>query len=108
MDINNLIMLVVALIGGGGIATGIAVLVKLRPEAGQITVATAQDVLEMQSKILLQLKTDLEECRKHCHTELAEAKEEYTRLLDISGKEVSILRMEVASLKKQLAQVAGS
>lgn len=52
MELRDALTLGAILVGSGGIFGGIYALLKLRPEAGQITVTTAQGVLLMQSDVI--------------------------------------------------------
>ena len=72
---HDIVVLVVSIIGGGGLIAGIVALLKLRPEAGQILVTTAQGVVIVQSTVIDSLQKELsrvgseldelrEECRK--------------------------------------------
>lgn len=60
MELRDLIVLVTSLVGGGGLLGGIYALLKLRPEAGQITVSTAQGVLLMQTSVIEDQRAQIE------------------------------------------------
>lgn len=75
MSGHDIVVLIVSILGGGGLIAGIVALLKLRPEAGQILVTTAQGVVIVQSTVIESLQRELvrvgkelddlrEECRE--------------------------------------------
>ena len=56
MQLSDIVTLIAVVVGGGGLFAGIVALIKLRPEAGQITVTTAQGVLIMQTQVIDDLR----------------------------------------------------
>lgn len=73
MSGNDIVVLVVSVIGGGGLIAGIVALLKLRPEAGQILVTTAQGVVIVQTTVidnlqkeLTRMGNELDELREEC------------------------------------------
>jgi threonine dehydratase len=72
MSGHDIVVLVVSIIGGGGLIAGIVALLKLRPEAGQILVTTAQGVVIVQTTVIDNLQKELTRMGK----ELDELREE--------------------------------
>lgn len=58
MDTRTIVIVIAGLLGSSGFLGGIYALLKLRPEAGQITVATAQGVLVMQTSVIDDLREE--------------------------------------------------
>lgn len=68
--------LVLAVLGGGGLIGAVVALLKLKPEAGQITVVAAQGALVVQTGVIEQLREENERLRARLdaiETELAKS-----------------------------------
>lgn len=57
---TGLLTVIIAVLGGGGFLGGIVLLLKLRPEAGQITVSAAQGAVIVQTGVIDSLATENE------------------------------------------------
>jgi hypothetical protein len=73
MTTHDIVILIAAIVGSGGVVAAIVALVKLRPEAGQILVTTAQSVVIVQTSVIENLEkqlnrvsNELEELRIEC------------------------------------------
>jgi hypothetical protein len=73
MTTHDLVILMAALLGSGGVVGAIIALLKFRPEAGQMLVTTAQGVVILQTSVveslqkeLIRLGKELEELRVEC------------------------------------------
>lgn len=64
MDKSAIINLIITVIGSGGIFGGIYTLLKLRPEAGQITVTAAQGALIVQTGVIDNLREEIVRLRE--------------------------------------------
>ncbi len=71
-DTSTIIVSVITLLGGSGFLAGVVALIKLRPEAGQITVTAAQGAVIVQSGVIKDLRDEL----KRINDELIEEKKE--------------------------------
>lgn len=59
MELPDVLPWIAALAGGGGLAAAIGVLIKIRPEAGQITVVSAEKALIVQTGVLDSVNKEL-------------------------------------------------
>lgn len=59
MITDNIILTVIGFLGSGGILGGIYALLKLRPEAGQITVTAAQGAVVVQTGVITNLQDEI-------------------------------------------------
>lgn len=73
MTAHDIIIIVASIVGSSGVVAAIVALVKLRPEAGQILVTTAQSVVIVQTSVIDNLQKELarvshemEELREEC------------------------------------------
>lgn len=71
LDGGNIVVLVSAILGAGGLVGGIIALLKFKPEAGQILVTTAQGVVLVQTSVIDSLQKEVarigkgyDECRQ--------------------------------------------
>lgn len=62
--LHDIIPIVVAVLGSGGLLGGIYALLKLRPEAGQIVVTAAQGALIVQSGVIDSLRAENDRLRQ--------------------------------------------
>jgi DNA repair protein RadC len=69
--VSDYIPIAVAILGGGGLMGSVYALLKLRPEAGQMAVTTAQGVLVMQTQTIDRLEKENTQLRQRL--ELLEA-----------------------------------
>lgn len=91
---------------GGGLLTAIAVIVKARPEAGQIVVSAAQGAVIVQTGVIASLREDLERERVTADQALAEAAECRASMhrLESELEAMRALRQRVADLETALAE----
>lgn len=83
----------ISVILGGGFLSGIYALLKLRPEAGQITVTAAQGAVIVQTGVIESLNTELkrlsreiDELRKELAEERREKNQLRKRIRDLENK----------------------
>lgn len=80
MAFNDVVPVIVAILGSGGLLGGIYALLKLRPEAGQIVVTAAQGALIVQTGVIESLREENERLQRR----------------------VSTLELQVSELKREL------
>lgn len=83
IDLGTIVQLLIALVGSGGFVGGLYMLLKLRPEAGQITVTAAQGALIVQSGVIENLQEELSRVRadnKTLRKKVDELEEKYNKL----------------------------
>lgn len=75
---NELLTAIVAVLGGGGIVSSLAVLVRMRPEANRIVVDAAEGAVVVQASVIkdlreevANLRTELRKERLDCAQEIA-------------------------------------
>jgi cell division protein FtsB len=68
MSAVELVPIVVAILGAGGIAGSVVALLKLRPESGAIVVSAAQGALVVQTSVLNELHKENERLRDRVST----------------------------------------
>lgn len=68
MNAAQLIPVLVAALGGGGLVGAVVALFKLRPESGAIVVTAAQGALVVQSSVLNELHKENERLRNRVST----------------------------------------
>ena len=90
---RDLIPTILALLGGGGLVGGLIALIKLRPEAGQITVVAAQGALVVQQGVLDTLNKEL--ARVSARLEVVEAE------LSNAQHRIDDLELDKARLEKE-------
>lgn len=78
----QLISVALGLLGSGGFLAGIYALLKLRPEAGQITVTAAQGALIVQTGVLESLREEIDRLRE----DIQELRTSLEREQDINRK----------------------
>lgn len=116
---NDTFVLLATAILGGGFLGGIALLLKVRPEAGSINVKAAETVVVMQTDYIERLETRLSDLEKEVgaarglagrveslETELARTKRQRDQALSENDKlkeRVDHLEQEVARLSAQTA-----
>jgi hypothetical protein len=88
---------IVSVVLGGGFLGGIYALLKLRPEAGQITVTAAQGAVIVQTGVIDTLKSEL--IRSQGRIEALEA--EQTRIQILEDR-IDVLEAERDQLKREL------
>lgn len=91
VDLTQVITIVAVLVGSSGVFGGIYALLRLRPEAGQITVTASQGALIVQTGVIETLRQENE--RLHSRVNSLERENEDLRL-DIRG-----VKSDVADLK---------
>lgn len=64
MSADQIVLIVIALIGGGGMVGGITALLKIRPEAGQISVSAAQGAVIVQTGVIENLQREMARLRE--------------------------------------------
>jgi hypothetical protein len=83
---REIIIAVIMVLGGGGLITAFVALLKLRPEAGQIMVTTAQGVVIVQTGVIESLQKEL----KRVSDELDEVRRDNVglraRIRELEGK----------------------
>lgn len=67
MDTQSVVNIIIAVVGSGGFLGGIYALLKLRPEAGQITVTAAQGAILVQTGVIDTLREELIRVRAELH-----------------------------------------
>lgn len=87
----QLISVVLGLLGSGGFLAGIYALLKLRPEAGQITVTAAQGAVIVQSGVIDSLRQEL--------NRLSDELEDMRMELGLARKENGQLRTRIKMLE---------
>ncbi|HEX6686429.1 MAG TPA: hypothetical protein VF062_26895 [Candidatus Limnocylindrales bacterium] len=98
MNAAQIVQMVVALLGAGGIIGGIVALMKLRPESGAIVVTAAQGALVVQSSVLNELHKENERLRSRVSA-LETLQPENQRLRD----QLADMEQQLAEMKRQLA-----
>ena len=63
MTWEQIIQLILAIIGPSGLIIGVIALLKVRPESGQIVVNAAEGAVIVQAKVIEQLRSELERLR---------------------------------------------
>lgn len=94
VEIPTWLPILVAILGGGGIATAIAVLIKARPQAAQITVQAAEVVVEMQTGVINALRAEM--------TESATRERTLTADLRKAEGQIAILERDLSTARAQL------
>lgn len=84
--LGQLITLFTLLVGSGGLVGAVYALLRLRPEAGQITVDAAHKVVQFQAEVIQRI-------------------EDENRALRDEVAELRPLRQEVADLRREVAQL---
>lgn len=87
----QLISVVLGLLGSGGFLAGIYALLKLRPEAGQITVTAAQGAVIVQSGVIDSLRQEL--------NRLSDELEDMRKELGLAREENGQLRTRIKMLE---------
>lgn len=112
--LRDLAPIILAVLGGGGIFGGIYALLKLRPEAGQITVVAAQGAVVVQQGVIETLR---DEIRRHMHRiealeaearttqELQERVRHLEEELNVKTRENVQLRERVANLEAEVERL---
>jgi hypothetical protein len=59
LETRDIVSLIIAVVGSGGFVGGLYALLKLRPEAGQITVEAAQGAIIVQTGVIETLRVEL-------------------------------------------------
>ena len=85
--------IVIAIAGSGGACGGLYALLKLRPEAGQITVSAAQGAVIVQSGVIENLQKEIVRLSEH-HTQLE--MENAARQKEIEAAEDTIARLRIS------------
>lgn len=111
MDTAAVITLVGTLVGVGGISGAIVAIVKLRPEAGQIVVRSAEGAVIIQASVIDTLQDEVqrlterlsqvEETARVAHVEAEEMKAENAYL----KRRVGLLEAENIELREQVSIV---
>lgn len=102
MNATTVVTLVIGLIGVGGIGGAIVAIAKLRPEAGQIVVQTAQGALIVQSGVIESLTEELERVKTAYDTLTIRYEELTTRLAELTRTtNTGRLKARVAELEDQ-------
>jgi hypothetical protein len=93
---SDYIPVVISVLLGGGFIGGLVLLLKLRPEAGEINVRAAEQVVLIQSGQISRFQQLIDAAEKRCDQRIAEAVADLTaelnrrptryELLDINGK----------------------
>jgi len=97
----DLLTVTITLAGGGGVLGGLYALLKLRPEAGQITVSAAQGAIIVQTGVIENLQKEITRLSQH-HTELEMENTAQQRSIDESQATVARLRLTVEFLQRDL------
>lgn len=84
---------IISAIMGGGFLSGVYALLKLRPEAGQITVTAAQGALIVQTGVIESLREELQR--------LAGEIQELRQELEAERKEKENLRIRIKDLENK-------
>lgn len=96
---------------GGGVLGGIAILLKVRPEASSLAVVASEKVVVLQMSTITRLEEELDELRQLAHEvhdlrnaqAASEARiEEMQRRLDAKDREKDTLVTENAQLKERV------
>jgi hypothetical protein len=64
MTWKDTLQIIIGLIGGGGLLSGIYAILKLRPEAGQIVVTAAQGALVVQAGVIDDLNDEIKRLKQ--------------------------------------------
>jgi chromosome segregation ATPase len=98
---TTIIVAVITALGTGGLLIGIAALIKLRPEVGQVTVTTAEGVMKMQTELNVGLQKELQRAQGQI-AEFKERLDQYDRdFAEMRSKHDS----ELAALRRDLESV---
>jgi chromosome segregation ATPase len=97
--IVDLLPIIVAVLGTGGLIGAIVALVKLRPESGQIVVTAAQGALIVQSGVIDSLKDQNARQQDHINTLEEENARLRTRVTNLETS-VRTLREEIREIKQ--------
>jgi cell division protein FtsB len=95
--LHDLVPLLLAVLGTGGIAGAIVALLKFRPEAGQITVVAAQGALVVQQGVL----KDLQDENARLRQRIEALEKDMSRFYELT-QENRTLRARVSSLERRL------
>lgn len=86
MNTATIIVGIIGIVFGGGVASAIVALIKVRPEAGQILVTTAQGAVIVQTGVIESLRQEIARLGE----EMSELREQNDRLRarvrDLEGK----------------------
>ena len=102
MTSETVVAVLIALLGGGGLAGGITALLRARPETGRLIVEAAEGAVVVQSGVIDALRTELGSMR----AELDTLREELDVTLadrDHFEREANDLRAQVEALRRRLA-----
>jgi predicted nuclease with TOPRIM domain len=111
---RDVINVILAVLGSGGLLGGIYALLKLRPEAGQITVTAAEGVVMMQSGVLERMEGEAQRYRDRLDALEAEMRtvdqlrqriSELERESEERGRRIADLESERVSLKADNARL---
>jgi len=93
MTLREILPVIVAVLGSGGLLGGIYALLKLRPEAGQIVVTAAQGALIVQTGVIDSLRIENDRLRQRVSS------------LEALREENEGLRQRVSSLESQIHEL---
>jgi len=96
MDFSDALPYIVSVILGGGFLGGIYALLKLRPEAGQITVSAAQGAVIVQTGVIDTLREELTRCLNRIQA--LEAEQVQVHMLE---DRISVLEAERDKLREE-------
>lgn len=86
MNTATIIVGIIGIVFGGGVASAVVALIKVRPEAGQILVTTAQGAVIVQTGVIESLRQEIARLGE----EMSELREQNDRLRarvrDLEGK----------------------
>ena len=105
---SSLTNVIVGLLGGGGLLGGLYALLKLRPEAGQITVTAAQGAVIVQTGVIENLKKEIGRLADHlAEVEMEGASREVelencTRTITNLNQQIQDFQLTVKYLQKDL------
>lgn len=90
-----------ALLAGGGVFGAVALLLKVRPEAGQIVVQAAEGIVVMQANVINDLEKRLERAEAR-NAEFQKNYDECQRRTDACHEENEVLKEMVENFGKRL------
>ena len=101
---HDLVLILSALIGGGGFAGGIVALVKMRPETTRIVVDAAEGAVVVQKGVISELRAEIDRLSDAVINE----RDECDRKLAIQQKEIDQLKLSFSKIdeRKQLRRQA--
>lgn len=86
MNSLNAIIAIIGILFGGGVSAAVATFIKVRPEAGQILVTTAQGAVVVQTGVIESLQRELARISSELDEMRAENSGLRARIRELEGK----------------------